>query len=329
MVARTSYFQLEGLGSSAAPARVLCVTFVGGPHWIRKLGCIGLTTLAACSSTGEEGPPPQEEPGMSTGGMDPGTGGGVPWEASGGDSSASGGAASGGASTSAGGGSASGGFVSLGSGGEPSTGGDPGSGGELGSGGGVGTGGDPGGSGGGEPDDGCEFSGNVTYTLNSPETWPQDARDLITEAMDEAVYYYNCYADLEKQITVDYNSGVPTAQANVDGWLSFGSNTAYMQLATAMHEVAHTLGVGYYPWSELISDGRWVGTAVDTLMNALPASERDPDMYSQRTYITCDSQHFWPYGLNQSSEYQSEWSLINHVRIVAAMNEDKQAFLNQ
>lgn len=176
-------------------------------------------------------------------------------------------------------------------------------------------------------EDGCPFSGRITYQLNGPDSWPADARQRITDAMDSALEYYNCYADLEKAITVDYNPGVPTAQANVDGWLSFGSNQAYMQVATAMHEVAHTLGVGYYPWAELMDGGRWIGAHVDALMKSIPVEERDDDDYSQRDYITGDAQHFWPYGLNQASEYKSEWSLINHVRIVAAMQMDKADYL--
>ncbi len=184
------------------------------------------------------------------------------------------------------------------------------------------------GSGGGNGQDQCPRSGSVTYELNNPEAWPSDVVMLITQAMDDAVYYYNCYSDLSKSITVNYNTGVPTAEANVDGWLSFGANKSYMQVATAMHEVSHTLGVGYFPWTELMSDGQWVGPHVDELMNSIPANERDVDEYSQRTYIRGDGQHFWPYGLNQASEHQSEWSLINHVRIVAAMNQDKAAYQN-
>lgn len=141
--------------------------------------------------------------------------------------------------------------------------------------------------------------------------------------MDDAVYYYNCYSNLNKALTINYKPDVPTAEGNVDGWISFGNDRNYMQVATAMHEIGHTMGVGYAPWSELIRDGKWVGPNVVELMTNLPSNERDSDMYSQRTYITCDAQHFWPYGLNQASEHQSEWSLINHVRIVAAMNADK------
>lgn len=179
-----------------------------------------------------------------------------------------------------------------------------------------------------DPEGDCPFSGNVRYQLNGDESWPPDVRTRIGAAMEAAVGYYNCYADLSQELTINYNPGVPTAEANVDGWLSFGSNPAYMVVATAMHEVGHTLGVGFYPWSELIEEGRWRGPAVVALITTLPAAERDPDAFSQRDFITADAQHFWPYGLNQASEHQSEWSLINHVRVVAAMQRDKQAFLN-
>lgn len=188
-----------------------------------------------------------------------------------------------------------------------------------------------GGTNGGATDGGsgseCEFSGNLRYQFNQPETWPPRVVELLTSAMDDAMYYYNCYADFDKALTINYDPGVPTAQGNVDGWISFGSSESYMVVATAMHEVAHTLGVGYSPWAELMDDGIWTGPAVVEFMMNLPAEQRDPDMYSQRTYITGDSQHFWPYGLNQASEHQSEWSLINNVRIVAAMQLDKQAYL--
>jgi hypothetical protein len=179
---------------------------------------------------------------------------------------------------------------------------------------------------GGQMGDVCPFSGNVQYQFNGEENWPSDVVDRLTTAMDEAVYYYNCYAELTHSLTVNYDPGVPTAQANVDGWITFGDDPGYMVVATAMHEVAHSMGVGFFPWTELMVDGRWVGPSVDALMKSLPAEERDSDDTAQRDYITADSQHFWPYGLNYASEHESEWSLINHVRIVSAMREDKQAY---
>ncbi len=57
-----------------------------------------------------------------------------------------------------------------------------------------------------------------------------------------------------------------------------------------------------------------------TLLASLPEDEQDP---VEPNFITADSQHFWPYGLDYASEHKSEWSLINHVRIVNAMNLDK------
>lgn len=295
--------------------------------WMCALG------LIACSSAEDDDGPFDEESTLASGGHAASGGNGATGGVGGGSGFPSGGGASAGGAhaggTSAGG--VAGGFGAGGaempSGGQANTGGQASTGGQ--SAGGHSAGGQNAGVGGGEPVDTCPYAGRITYELNGPEAWPSEVVTRITEAMDDAIYYYNCYADLEKHITVNYNEGVPTAEANVDGWLSFGSNLGYMQTATAMHEVSHTLGVGYYPWTELIQDGRWVGPAVDALMNALPSQERDPDMYSQRTYITCDAQHFWPYGLNQAAEYQSEWSVINHVRIVAAISEDKAAFLNQ
>lgn len=175
-----------------------------------------------------------------------------------------------------------------------------------------------------EPDiisGGCPFSGSVSYSLNGSESWPSEVVTLLTTAMDEGIWYYNCYADLSHNLTVNYDPGVPTAQANVDGWMTFGSSRSYMVVATAMHEIGHTMGVGFYPWTELTdSNKRWTGPAVQKLMDSMPQEERDP---GERDYITADGQHFWPYGLNYASEHVSEWSLINHVRVVAAMQEDK------
>lgn len=173
---------------------------------------------------------------------------------------------------------------------------------------------------------GCPFSGTVEYRLNGADTWPEGVRETLNAAMSEGVALYNCYSDLSHELTVNYNPGVPTAEANVDGWMSFGSNQGYMVVATVMHEIAHTMGVGFFPWTELVEDGRFVGASVVELMASIPPEQRDPDNFSQRDYITADTQHFWPYGLNQAGEHQSEWSLINHVRIVAAIVEDKQRF---
>jgi hypothetical protein len=226
-------------------------------------------------------------------------------EASGGDLNTGGAASAGGANLSTGGMETSGGAEGAGG---ASTGGDSGSGGATG--------------------DACPFSGSIEYVFNGAESWPEDVQSLLTEAMAEAVDYYNCYGDFTHNLTVNYDPGVDTAQANVDGWMSFGKNKDYMVVATVMHEIAHTLGVGFFPWQELISDQIWEGPHVVAFMQSLPSEQKDPDSTAQRDFITADSTHFWPYGLNYASEHVSDWSLINNVRIVSAMQEDKQAYLD-
>jgi len=269
---------------------------------------IGLVCGLGCASHAEDHPEASGGSGGEEGAALDGTGGSA--VASGGSSAQQG---TGGERVVGVGGTASTGGSMLGSGGS-SGGSDGGTGGAASSSGGAGSG------------PSCAYSGRISYQLINAETWPSEARMLITEAIEEALYYYNCYADLTQSLTINYNPSVPTAEANVDGRISFGDDPGYMQVATAMHEIAHTLGIGYFPWTELTQDGKWTGAHVVELITQLPASERDPDQYSQRTYITADAQHFWPYGLNQASEHQSEWSLINHVRIVAAMQLDKQDY---
>jgi hypothetical protein len=167
--------------------------------------------------------------------------------------------------------------------------------------------------------------------LNGSAQWPADVAKKIGEAMEGAIFYYNCYSSLTHKLVINYRDGVKTAEGNVDGQITFGSDKAYMTLRAAMHEIGHTMGVGYSPWVNELAEkkmpsdnsGRWVGKAVVDLMLNLPADQRDKGDETQRNYITLDGQHFWPYGLNYENEYKSEWSLINHVRIVAAMNVDK------
>jgi hypothetical protein len=280
-------------------------------------------TGATGASAGTGGAAPSTGGATLTGGMGPGTGG----AGTGGLAPGTGGTGTGGSSPSTGGsppatgGAPTGGFAPLTGGAptggaatggaNPETGGVPP--------GGAPTGGTDSGSGGagGAPAD-CPHSGSITYTLNrsdSPTADELDAYERITAAMDEAVYYYNCYADLDKHLTANYNPGVPTAEANIDGWMSFGTDRAYMVLPTAMHEIAHTLGVGYYGFGDMTdSNGIWTGANA----NAVIASIENP----RDTQLHADSMHFWPYGLNYASEYENEDDLINHVRIVAAIRLD-------
>lgn len=166
-------------------------------------------------------------------------------------------------------------------------------------------------------EDGCIAEGSVTYTLSraaNPTADQQNMYDRITTAMDEATYYYNCYTDVTKALTVEYNPGVSTADGNINGNIRFGK-PEYMQVATSMHEIAHTLGIGTSAeYQAMFSGGVFTGATATALLREI---EGDP-----AAEVHGDSQHFWPYGLNYESEYETEDDLINHCRIVRAILHD-------
>jgi len=161
-------------------------------------------------------------------------------------------------------------------------------------------------------------SGNITYTLvreASPTPDQQDAYSRIERAMDSALYYYNTYTSLRKRLTVYYNTGVPTAQANFDGVISFGANRSYMTVITAMHEIAHTIGIGTTnEYRSLIVNGVFTGPLATAELRAI---QGDP-----QAQLKGDAQHFWPYGLNYASEVSSTQDLIHHCKIVNAIFRD-------
>jgi hypothetical protein len=164
---------------------------------------------------------------------------------------------------------------------------------------------------------GCTGTGNITYTLvkaSSPTSEQQNAYNLITEAMDEAVSYYNCYTDIVLHITVYYDPGVPTAQASWGGPISFGGET-YMNHITAMHEISHCVGVGTHSrWQSLVVDGIFTGSHATNQLRAITGNPQD--------VLHADTQHFWPYGLNYTSEVSGPEDLINHCRMVVAIRKD-------
>jgi len=154
-------------------------------------------------------------------------------------------------------------------------------------------------------------SAQLTYSLNGNGTsWPADKRAAIVAAMDAAVAIYNANGYFPKALTANYNSGVPTAQASYSGWIDFGGS---ISTRVALHEIGHTLGVGQYgTWSTNQSGGKWTGTY---------ASNRVKLYDGASAFIGCDTQHFWPYGLNYDTE-DGTTARIRHVKIVSAMRRD-------
>jgi hypothetical protein len=155
----------------------------------------------------------------------------------------------------------------------------------------------------------------ITWTLERAANPTQDhvtAYNLITTAMNAAVARYNNLSDLGKNITVRYDPGVPTADGNLNGTIRFG-NRGYMTERTALHEIAHTIGVGTSAgWASLGGSGTWRGAQATALVKQFDGSGAT---------LSTGGGHFWPYGLNYDNEF-SNTAADRHVQIVAAMVRD-------
>jgi hypothetical protein len=114
---------------------------------------------------------------------------------------------------------------------------------------------------------------------------------------------------------VQYNpQDVKTADASFNGTLRFGENRSYMQVGTAMHEIAHTIGIGTTnEYKALMVGGVWQGAAG---VAALKAIDGDAGV------LKGDGTHFWPYGINYASEVKGVETLVNHCKVVQAMYQD-------
>ncbi|MFG2732072.1 hypothetical protein [Streptomyces canus] len=156
----------------------------------------------------------------------------------------------------------------------------------------------------------------ITWTLeraSNPTADQQAAYTSITSAMNAAVARYNNLSDLGKSITVRYDTSVPTADGNLNGTIRFGSNRSYMTERTALHEIAHTVGVGTSSgWSSLGGSGTWTGAQATALVRQFDGSSAK---------LSTGGGHFWPYGLNYENEF-SGTAADRHVQIVAAMVRD-------
>lgn len=171
--------------------------------------------------------------------------------------------------------------------------------------------------------EGASVSANALGTLtwylvraSNPSADQQDAYNRITNAMNAAVTMYNqqttyCTGNLR----VEYNTGVPTADGNINGTIRFGANRSYMTQRTAMHEIAHTQGVGTSArWRQLVVNGKYTGSFGLQMLRSMVGE-------GPNSTLNADGHSFWPYGLN----YESEWSQVNgqrNARLVGAMNRD-------
>jgi hypothetical protein len=164
-----------------------------------------------------------------------------------------------------------------------------------------------------KPSDKKEATGfhQITYKLSKgSENWDADPKGKIVKAMDEAVAIYNKNGDFQRVLTANWNPGTPTADANFGGWINFGGQIG---TRTALHEIAHTLGIGTAPnWGKYAVNGKWTGQYGLAQLREFDG----PD-----AVLHCDRQHFWPYGLNYDTEGGPE-NFKRNVMMVTAMRAD-------
>ncbi len=134
--------------------------------------------------------------------------------------------------------------------------------------------------------------GAVTYSIQADLATTQPTYyNLIKAAMDSACWYFNRYTTFRGNIYCYYNSGIPTAQASYHGSIGFGSNTTYMWVGTAMHEMCHFVGSGTTSSWQALTNGNWTGSVASALL-----------LKETGEVLKGDDMHFWPYGVNYKSE---------------------------
>lgn len=165
-----------------------------------------------------------------------------------------------------------------------------------------------------------QTANSVTYTIhksNNPTDDQKDAYARIESAMKQATAIWNERAPYKFHIDVYYNTGVPTAEGGpnntTSGRISFGANRSYMVTGTALHEIAHCMGVGYYDYGKKISSG--------DAKRATHALQKYDGAGAKLNY---GGSHIWPYGLNYASEWAKNTQRMydGNVDIVAALRLD-------
>ncbi|KAK1998367.1 ricin B lectin [Colletotrichum falcatum] len=157
----------------------------------------------------------------------------------------------------------------------------------------------------------------ITWSIEkdvNPTADQLDAYTRIEAAMTAAAARHARLGTAMNVVRAVYTPAVPTAEAYLTGTIRFGANRQFMTERTALHEIAHTLGVGLTaPFDSKCASGNW------TTALPLMRSFEGPD-----AKIYCGGQHFWPYGLNYESEMTEE-TADRHVLMINAMLADGMA----
>lgn len=152
--------------------------------------------------------------------------------------------------------------------------------------------------------------GDITYSLEfNPASSPEAQQ--VANSVAVASAFYNQHGSFNKHWYVYHNPGIPTAEANVDGYMGYGG---IRNERVVFHEAAHTFGMGTHGrYPGLIAGGVWKG-----------AYGRQAELDTYNTYgdgLHGDGHAIWPGGFNYDNEdgfIQRIW----HTRIMAAIRTD-------
>ncbi|WP_113654679.1 hypothetical protein [Pedobacter namyangjuensis] len=161
--------------------------------------------------------------------------------------------------------------------------------------------------------------GKITYTFNkatNPSNSELEAYARLQIAVDSAAWYLSNFSSATKHVWLNYVDGVPTADANNEGWMRFGTNSGFQNIRTMLHEMNHTLGTGTSSWwNSKIVGGKFQGQHTNELLQKIQKS-------AVAVQLSGDTQHWWPYGLNQNSEVTSSWDYVYNCILIEAMRKD-------
>ncbi len=161
--------------------------------------------------------------------------------------------------------------------------------------------------------------GKMTYQFNKAAMPTADqlaAYARLQMPIDSALWYLNNFTSATKHVYLNYDPAVPTADANNEGWMRFGSSIGVHNIRTMLHEMNHTLGTGTSAWwIGKIVGGKYQGDNVNALLKKIQNS-------MVNVQLSGDTQHWWPYGLNQNSEVSSSWDYVYNCLIIEAMRKD-------
>lgn len=160
-----------------------------------------------------------------------------------------------------------------------------------------------------------------TTRYNMVSGFPEADYTRVNAAMKSAVEYYNTYTSIKNlSLTVNYGSGTPTAEASYGGWMRFGPSASYQQIGTALHEMAHTIGVGtHWYWyngtTALKANGKWLGERATAVLNFMDGTTS--------AQISGDNTHGWPYGINGAHEdLGTDWLYTVNSLLMQGFGED-------